>query len=179
MKKLFSFILLFWALSTIYAYSQQIDSISISKQSMCTIDNDSLCTTPSMLFFQKKFSLDRDYNYEKEIKLKTLKLRKVEIQSFTGVVCMISLYGICALLSDPNDDWSLAWTIPTAIAVAAGEYYLFSLWINSIQKQIDILQSTSICSYKINDKIGINAVKFLTHNNQKQQAYGITFNIKL
>ena len=59
------------------------------------------------------------------------------------------------------------------------EFNLTKSSINSIQKQIDILQSTSICSYKINDKIGINAVKFLTHNNQKQQAYGITFNIKL
>lgn len=179
MKTLLSIFLLFWMISTIDAYSQQIDSISLSKQSVFPTDKDSLSTTPSMLYFQKGFSLDRDYDYEKGVKLKSLKLRKIEMKSITGVVCMLSIYGISFLLSDSNNDWSLAWSIPVSMAVAAGEYYLFSLWIKHIQKQIDIMQSSNICTYKINDKVEINAVKYSAHNNLKQQAYGISFNIKL
>lgn len=178
MKTLLS-IFLFWMISTIDAYSQQIDSISLSKQSVFPTDKDSLSTTPSMLYFQKGFSLDRDYNYEKEIKLKALKLRKMEIQSISSVVCFLSMYGITFLLADSNNDWSLVWTIPASMAVAAGEYYLFSLWIKNIQKQIDIMQSSNLCTYKINDKVEINAVKYSAHNNLKQQAYGISINIKL
>ena len=179
MKTRFSFFLLLWGLSILVAYSQQIDSVYISKQSMCPVDNDSLSITPSMLYFQKGFSLDRDYNYEKEIKLKALKLRKMEIQSVSSVVCFLSMYGITFLLADSNNDWSLVWTIPASMAVAAGEYYLFSLWIKNIQKQIDIMQSSNLCTYKINDKVEINAVKYSAHNNLKQQAYGISINIKL
>lgn len=178
MKRLLHILLFLIWVSMIDAFSQQVHSTSSSDQSVHTVDVDSLLPTPSMDYFQKSFSLNRDYHYEIENRLKALKLRKQEIESIKFLVCFLSFYGGTFLLYDGENDGALTWIIPASMAVAAGEYLLFTRWQKSIQKKIDIIQSSRIYSYAINRNVELEAVSLSSKISPDQPACGVTLKIK-
>lgn len=160
-------------------YSQHYTSNQPEENKVMEINVDTLSSLPSLLYYQKAFSLDHDYNYDRSNRLKSLKLKKAELQAATGLICLLSMYGVSFLLVDSDNDLSLLWAIPTGMAVAAGEYYLFSRYIKKIQKNIDIIQSTSIYSFNINKKLKVDAVHFSNKQDFAQHSYGLSLKINL
>lgn len=168
-------------LSTCYIeiYSQNNKSERFVDESEIVVKLDTLSPTPSELYYKNAISLKHDYNYEKSNRLKSLKLKKAELQAATGLICLASMFGISFLLADYENDLSLLWAIPTGMAVAAGECVLLSKYIKNIQKEIDIIQSFSIYSYSINKRLEVDAVHFYNKNDIAQHSYGVSLKFKL
>ena len=177
MKFFLAIILIFC--SQYKASAQQNESELLRENSEVVLIHDSLYSFPSHLYYKKILSLEHDYDYEKTNKLKSLKLKKAELQAATGLVCLVSMYGVSFLLTDSNNDLSLLWAIPTGMAVATGEYILFSRYIKNVQKEIDIIQSSSVYSYNINHKIKIDAVHFSNRSDIVQHSFGVSLKINL
>lgn len=161
------------------AFAQHNDSKLLRENSDVVVYHDSLYSFPSRLYYQKVQSLEHDYEYEKSNKLKSLRLKKAELKAVTGLVCFASMYGIGFLLYDSKNDLSLLWAVPTGMAVAAGEYFLFSKYIKKIEKEIDVIRSSSIYSYDINHRIKIDAVCFSGRCDIAQNSYGVSLKINL
>ena len=175
MKVLFTIIIFSWC-CIIEAYAQQEDTNQFLESSSVVTREDSLPPIPSLLYFQKDYSLERDFNYEKSNKLKTLKKMKVELSAMSYVVYLGSLWGLTFLLYGDSDR-ELAWKIPLETVVLMSEVFLFTRLEKSIQKKIDVIQSSSVFSYNLKKNIRVDAVHFINRSDIAQHSYGLSLKI--
>lgn len=161
------------------ASAQQNNTEQIREISELTFGHDTLSSCPSHFFYQKDYSMEHDYDYEKTNKINSLKLRKAELEGITVFVSLISMYGFMFLTSNIDNDLNLLWKIPVGSAIAAGEVILIKRYINNIQKEIDVIQSSRLYSYNINKKIQLDAIHFSNKNDIAQHSFGVSLKFHL
>lgn len=172
MKNRWILLLITFIASTLPFYAQ--DNESFIENGMSIERLDTVPSVPSHMYYAKNFTLDRDYNYEHTNRVKALKMQKRGILAIEGFIGLAAMWVVMYPLLDADNNWSLLWAIPAGAVAMGGGYFIMNRWGKSIQKKIDIIESSNMYSYSFNNHIELDAVRFSVHDNTQQYGYGLS-----